>query len=101
MEANGGFGSDLSRSPDKATVGYSWHFPKLLPAASRRRLRKIQHRSQPRRPPPHPPAPRCPAGLPTVTSQSRRRRLRPDAECGAVVEVGALGGDAADDVLGW
>jgi len=32
--------------------------------------------------------------------QDRRRRLRPDAECAAGVDVGALGGDAADEVLG-
>jgi len=30
----------------------------------------------------------------------RRRRLQPDADSAALVNVGALGGDAADDVLG-
>jgi hypothetical protein len=43
---------------------------------------------------PHPPAPRRPAGLPSVTPQDRGRRLRPDAECAALVDVGAVDGDA-------
>jgi len=38
--------------------------------------------------------------LPTVTPHDRRRRLRPDAECGGLVEEGAVGGDAAEGVLG-
>jgi hypothetical protein len=29
----------------------------------------------------------------------RRRRLRPDAECAGLVDVGAVGGDASDDEL--
>jgi hypothetical protein len=37
--------------------------------------------------------------LPSASPQDRRRRLRPDAECAAVVDGGAIGGDA-DDVLG-
>jgi hypothetical protein len=50
---------------------------------------------------PHPPAPRRPAGLPSVTPQDRRRRLRLDADRGALVDGGAVRDDVADDVLGW
>jgi hypothetical protein len=35
-----------------------------------------------------------------VSPRDRCRRLRPDAECAWLVDVGAVGGDAADDVLG-
>jgi hypothetical protein len=42
-----------------------------------------------------------PAGLPSVTPQDRRRRLQPDAECAGLVDMGAIGGDAEDDVNGW
>jgi hypothetical protein len=38
--------------------------------------------------------------LPSVKPLDRRRRLQPDAERAALVDVGALGGDAPDDVLG-
>jgi hypothetical protein len=31
----------------------------------------------------------------------RRRRLLPDAGGAGLADVGAVGGDAADDVLGW
>jgi hypothetical protein len=50
--------------------------------------------------PRHAPAPWRPAGLPSVSPHDRRRRLRPDAECAGLVDVGAVGGDAVDDVLG-
>ena len=43
---------------------------------------------------------RRPAGLPSATPPDRRRRLRPDAECAGGVDGGAVGGDAADDILG-
>jgi hypothetical protein len=33
-----------------------------------------------------------------MSPQDRRSRLRPDAECAVLVDVGALGGDAADGV---
>jgi hypothetical protein len=36
--------------------------------------------------------------LPSMSPQDRRSRLRPDAECAVLVDVGALGGDAADGV---
>jgi hypothetical protein len=36
----------------------------------------------------------------SVTPHDRRRRLQTDAECAALVDGGALGGDAADDVRG-
>jgi hypothetical protein len=68
--------------------------------ASRPRLGKIQRRLHHPRLPNHPPAPRRPAGLPSATPQDRRRRLRPDAGCAGLVDVGALGGDGADGVLG-
>jgi hypothetical protein len=35
-----------------------------------------------------------------VTPHDRRHRLRPDAERVALVDVGAVGGDATEDVLG-
>jgi hypothetical protein len=38
--------------------------------------------------------------LPSATPQDRRRRLGPDAECAGLGDVGAVGGDVADDVLG-
>ena len=41
---------------------------------------------------------RRPAGLPSATPQDRGRRLRPDANGAGIVDVGAVGGDAADDV---
>jgi hypothetical protein len=39
------------------------------------------------------PAPRRPAGLPSVTPHDRRRRLRPDADFAGLVGVGAVGGE--------
>jgi len=46
------------------------------------------------------PAPRRPAGLPSLTPQDRCRRLRLDAEGAALVDVGAVGGEAPDEMLG-
>jgi hypothetical protein len=37
--------------------------------------------------------------LPSATPQDRRRRLRPDAECAGLGDVGAVGDDARDEVL--
>jgi hypothetical protein len=82
------------------------------PAASHGRLR-LQSRpatgaktprrrsQQPRRfrRPTHPPAPRRPAGLPSVKPHDRGRRLRPDADRAALVDGGAFGCDAADERL--
>ena len=49
---------------------------------------------------PSAPAP-APGGFaPSVSPHYRRRRLRADADGAGVVEVGAVGGDAADEVLG-
>jgi hypothetical protein len=44
--------------------------------------------------PTHPPAPRRPAGLPSVMPRDRRRRLRPDVDRAALGDLGALGDDA-------
>jgi hypothetical protein len=83
------------------TVGGSWHIPKLLPAASRRRLRKNST--------PIPTAsatdasacaPASDGFCPPVTPHDRRRRFRPDADPGALVGVGAIGNDAVDEMLG-
>jgi hypothetical protein len=82
---------------DNATIGCSLAHPEMLAAASPVCFRKITPIALAS---PRPPAPRRPAGLPSVSPQNRRRRLRPGAECPAVVDVGALGGDAADDILG-
>ena len=45
-------------------------------------------------------APRRRAELPSVTPHDRRRRLQPNADSAALVDVGALGGYAVDDILG-
>jgi hypothetical protein len=39
--------------------------------------------------------------LPSASPHDRCRRLQPDADCAGLVDVGAVGGDAADEVLGW
>jgi hypothetical protein len=39
--------------------------------------------------------------LPSATPLDRGRRLRPEAAGAALVDGDAVGGDAADDVLGW
>ena len=82
---------------DNATIGCSLAHPEMLPAARPVCFRKITPIALAS---PHPPAPRRPAGLPSATPRDRRRRLRPDAECTALVDAGAVGGDAADDILG-
>jgi hypothetical protein len=78
---------------DNATIGCSLAHPEMLPAARPVCFRKITPIALAS---PHPPAPRRPAGLPSATSQDRDRRLRPDTECAALVDVGAFGGDAGD-----
>ena len=47
------------------------------------------------------PRPGARRDCPPVTPQDRRRRLQPDAECAGLVDMGAIGGDAEDDVNGW
>jgi hypothetical protein len=44
--------------------------------------------------------PRCPAELLSVLPHDRGRRLQPDADTTPIIDIGALGGNAPDDVLG-
>jgi hypothetical protein len=81
---------------DDATIGCSLAHPEMLAAASPVCFRKITPIALAS---PRPPAPRRPAGLPSATPRDRRRRLRPGAECAGLGDVGAVGGDAGDDVL--
>jgi hypothetical protein len=78
----------------------AWHIPKLpRDAAVYKKIQRRERRPRQFRRPPYPPAPRRPAGLSCATPHDRRR-LRPDADRAVLVDVGAVGGDAADDVNG-